>query len=42
MNASMNIEDYEVGYNISAAIGMNEADIQTSLINLYYGTELVD
>jgi len=42
MRASINIEDHEVGYNIPAAIGMDEADIQTSLISPYHGTELVD
>jgi 3-hydroxy-D-aspartate aldolase len=29
MNAFSKIEDFEVGYNIPAAIGMDEADIQT-------------
>jgi len=29
MNVQTDISDYEVGYNIPAAVGMNEADIQT-------------
>ena len=31
MNASNNIEDYEVGYNIPVAIGMDEMDIHPPL-----------
>ena len=29
MNKAINLSDFEVGYDIPAAIGMNEADIQT-------------
>jgi 3-hydroxy-D-aspartate aldolase len=34
MNQQMKIEDFEVGYNIPAAIGMDEADIQTPCLVL--------
>ena len=34
MNDQINLDDYEVGYNIPAAIGMDEADIQTPCLVL--------
>ncbi|HAJ92034.1 MAG TPA: alanine racemase, partial [Gammaproteobacteria bacterium] len=34
MNDQINLADYEVGYNIPAAIGMDEADIQTPCLVL--------
>ncbi|WP_227268598.1 3-hydroxy-D-aspartate aldolase BhcC [Roseobacter weihaiensis] len=34
MNKQVNFEDYEVGYDIPAAIGMEEADIQTPCLVL--------
>ena len=34
MNISVDIEDYEVGYDIPASLGMNEADIQTPCLVL--------
>ncbi|MBT8002556.1 MAG: DSD1 family PLP-dependent enzyme, partial [Rhodospirillales bacterium] len=34
MKDSRNLNDYEVGYDIPAAIGMDEADIQTPCLVL--------
>ncbi|MEN8176965.1 MAG: alanine racemase, partial [Pseudomonadota bacterium] len=34
MNDQINLDDYEVGYNIPAALGMDEADIQTPCLVL--------
>ena len=34
MNNSVNIEDLEVGYNVPATVGMDEADIQTPCLVL--------